>query len=83
MIALRRESSSLQVVDEPVVEEEPHEEYELTKAQYDEWLGRLNEQKYSHYLAWFAINIKQAGAEPAPSAPAPPNHDYRINVPID
>lgn len=71
--------------EEEEVLEEPREEYELTKAQYDEWLGRLNEQRYNHYLAWFAVNIKQAGAEPVSSAPepVPPAHDYRISVPID
>ena len=45
------------MIEEP---DEAPEEYELTKAQYDEWLSTMNERRYNHYIAWFNINIKGA-----------------------
>ena len=66
----------------PPINERQEDEITFSKQDYDDWMNRMNERKFNHYLAWFNVNIKQANTLSAEDVSQEPPHDYRIKATI-
>lgn len=58
----------------------------INQEDYADWVKKMDEKKYRHYIAWFNVNIKQANSslddlvDGTPPEEAP---DFRIHVPLE